>query len=56
MFKNQLSVVPTGDGRFAIAVDKVPTGQIFNTKEQAKAELEKIRAQRKAKLQTPKNQ
>lgn len=53
-FKNQLSVM-TKKGSFVIAIDGIPTGQIYGSKEEATAELLKIRAQRKAKRETPKN-
>ena len=47
-FKNVLSVVEVS-GAFAVAIDKVPTGQIFKTSELAAAEVAKIKAERKAK-------
>jgi hypothetical protein len=45
-FKNVLSVVEV-NGAFAVAIDKVPTGQVYKTRELASAEVAKIRAKRK---------
>ena len=52
-FKNQLSIIQQ-DVLFVIAVDGQPTGQIYGKKEAATAEVLKIRAERKAKRETPK--
>jgi hypothetical protein len=52
-FKNQLSVMPHNGG-FAVAIDRVPTGQIFDTKAQAQDEVTKIRSERRAKREAAK--
>lgn len=52
-FKNVLSVVEH-NGAYAVAIDKVPTGQIFKTRQQAADEVAEIKAERKAKREAKK--
>lgn len=56
-FKNILSVMPV-DAGFAVAIDKVPTGQVYGTKAEADHQKQIALAERKAKREaakTPKN-
>lgn len=46
MAKNVLSVMPV-DGGFAVAVDKVPTGQVYPIKQTAENEVKSIKEARK---------
>lgn len=47
MAKNVVSVVKV-DGGFAVAVDKVPTGQVYPLEQSAKDEVKNIKEARKA--------
>ena len=46
-FTNVLSVVEV-NGSFAVAIDKLPTGEIFDTQKKAADRVAEIRAERKA--------
>jgi hypothetical protein len=46
-FKNVLSVVEVS-GAFAVAIDKVPTGEVFHSRKLATERVAEIRAERKA--------
>jgi hypothetical protein len=53
MFKNILSVVDVPGG-FAVAIDKVPTGQVYTKKDKAQDQVNIILAERKAKREAAK--
>ena len=53
-FKNVLSVVEINRNSFAVAIDKVPTGEVFSSRELATKRVAEIRAERKEKREVKK--